>query len=124
MADGRRIYHKAWCGGGGWGDDVHVCKSARGSREAPGVMCVPLSQSLEADGGDIYHKAGCGRGGAWGFRGVNLCACRCRRAYEADGGAGTGRRTRGMRVRHCPVLVGRCIQRRDARARARLLGSC
>ena len=88
MADGRRIYHKAWCGGGGWGDDVHVCKSARGSREAPGVMCVPLSQSLEADGGDIYHKAGCGRGGAWGFRGVNLCACRCRRAYEADGGAG------------------------------------
>ena len=59
--------------GGGWGDDVHVCKSARGSREAPGVMCVPLSQSLEADGGDIYHKAGCGRGGAWGFRGVRVC---------------------------------------------------
>ena len=52
MADGRRIYHKAWCGGGGAGVMMCSC-SARGSREAPGVMCVPLLQSLEADGGDI-----------------------------------------------------------------------
>ena len=85
MADGRRIYHKAWCGGGGAGVMMCAC-SARGSREAPGVMCVPLLQSLEADGGDIYHNAGWGRGGAWGFRGVNLWARRCRRASRPTAG--------------------------------------